>query len=61
MSNNDTVTCFVCQKEFKRNETTVNSEVLMPVCNNCKGTVEERKEIEKQIDSLSDGWFCGGM
>ena len=30
--------CFVCKKDFPAGKTTVNQEVMLPVCNNCKGT-----------------------
>lgn len=55
------VKCFVCGQTFDKKATTVNPEVLMSVCKQCKGSNKEKEQVRTQIESLSDGWFCGGM
>lgn len=51
--------CFVCKKYFPVVETSINKEVYMPVCNNCKGTEKEKQAVEDNLDSLADGLVCG--
>lgn len=54
------VKCFVCEQTFTKGETTINRETMLHVCSSCKGTSAEKIAIDEAIDSLSDGWFCGG-
>jgi hypothetical protein len=51
--------CFVCQKQLPVENIEVNQELMLPVCNTCKGTEEERKAVEEYNDSLADGFVCG--
>lgn len=51
--------CFVCKKEINRAKTELNPKVNLPVCNECKGTGEEKKVEEEYLDSLADGLVCG--
>jgi len=51
--------CFVCKKNYPADEISVNNEVLLPVCNKCKGTEKEKQTVEEYLDSLADGLVCG--
>jgi NMD protein affecting ribosome stability and mRNA decay len=51
--------CFVCQIETTKNNSEINQEVNMPVCNICKGTPLEKQKIAELLDSLADGLVCG--
>jgi hypothetical protein len=52
-------TCFVCHNAVTPENSEINKEVYLPVCNVCKGTEEEKKAVEEQLDSLADGLVCG--
>ena len=52
-------TCFVCQREVTPENSSINKEVYLPVCNFCKETDKEKKAVEEQLDSLADGLVCG--
>jgi len=52
-------TCFVCKKAVTSDNSDLNMVVNMPVCKNCKGTEDERKEEKEMLDSLADGFVCG--
>ena len=51
--------CFVCQVEVNVGNSTLNPEVNLPVCNNCKGTQKEKETVVEFLDSLADGLVCG--
>lgn len=51
--------CFVCQRPVTPENSTLNPEINLPVCNPCKGTEQEKKAVEEQLDSLADGLVCG--
>jgi hypothetical protein len=51
--------CFVCNKSYPAGETSINNEVMLPVCTQCKGTEKEKKTVEEYLDSLADGLVCG--
>jgi len=51
--------CFVCKKNYPADKTSINKEVYLPVCNNCKGTEKEKQTVEEYLDSLADGLVCG--
>jgi len=51
--------CFVCKTNYPADEISVNNEVLLPVCNKCKGTEKEKQTVEEYLDSLADGLVCG--
>jgi hypothetical protein len=51
--------CFVCQIEFPINQLELNSDVNLMVCNNCKGTKQEKDTVAELLDSLADGLVCG--
>jgi hypothetical protein len=51
--------CFVCGAAGKETGFTLNTAVMMPVCDACKGTDEEKRKETELLDSLADGLFCG--
>lgn len=51
--------CFVCKIEVSIENSLLNTEVNLPVCNNCKGTVKEKETVTGLLDSLADGLICG--
>ena len=52
-------TCFVCKRAVTPINSSINIVVNMPVCNQCKGTEQEKKEEREVLDSLADGFVCG--
>ncbi|QGY47129.1 hypothetical protein GM418_26735 [Maribellus comscasis] len=52
-------TCFVCRSAVTSENSEINKEVFLPVCNTCKGSDKEKKAVEEQLDSLADGLVCG--
>ncbi|MBT6765406.1 MAG: hypothetical protein HOA90_12835, partial [Prolixibacteraceae bacterium] len=46
--------CFVCQTKITANNSELNLEVNLPVCNSCKGTEKEKQKTEEYLDSLAD-------
>ncbi len=51
--------CFVCQVEVAKENSTLNEDVNLPVCNDCKGTQKEKETVAEFLDSLADGLVCG--
>jgi hypothetical protein len=51
--------CFVCQKPVDQGNSTINKEFNLPVCNDCRGTDEEKKAIEELREGLAEGFVCG--
>jgi len=51
--------CFVCQVAVTKENSILNTEVNLPVCNTCKGTDTERETVAELLDSLADGFVCG--
>lgn len=51
--------CFVCKKPLTNEDYTMNEEVFLTVCSDCKGSEEEKKQVEAYLDSLADGFVCG--
>lgn len=51
--------CFVCQAEVGEENSVLNLEVNLRVCDDCKGTSEEKRIIDELLDSLADDLFCG--
>ncbi len=51
--------CFVCKNKITENNWQLNSEVNLPVCNQCKDTTKEQKTVEEYLDELADGLVCG--
>lgn len=51
--------CFVCQVEVTEENSALNQEVILPVCNNCKGSDKEKETVKELLDSLADGLVCG--
>ncbi len=51
--------CFVCKNKITENNWQLNSEVNLPVCNQCKDTTKEQKTVEVYLDELADGLICG--
>jgi len=51
--------CFVCKKEVTTNNSKLNLEVNLPVCNLCEGTEKEKETVEEYLNSLADDLVCG--
>ena len=51
--------CFVCKKEVAKSNSQFNTEVNLPVCNACKGTLKEKETVQEYLDELADGLVCG--
>ncbi len=51
--------CFVCQTRVNTENSVLNYDVNLPVCNICKGTEKEKETIAELLDSLADGLVCG--
>ena len=52
-------TCFVCKKEVEAEKYSLNPQVNLPVCYECKGTSLEKQTEDEYLDSLADGLVCG--
>lgn len=51
--------CFVCQVDVTNENSVLNTEVNLPVCNACSGTDKEKETVVEFLDSLADGLVCG--
>ncbi len=51
--------CFVCQEQLSLENMKVNQELMLPVCNACRGTEKEKKAVQEYNESLADGLICG--
>jgi len=51
--------CFVCQVDVTNENSELNTDVNLPVCNACCGTAKERETVVEFLDSLADGLVCG--
>jgi len=51
--------CFVCQVDVTKENSVLNAEVNLPVCNACRGTEKEKEAVAELLDSLADGLVCG--
>jgi len=51
--------CFVCHVEVSGENSTLNLQVNLPVCNTCKGTQKEKETVAELLDSLADDLVCG--
>lgn len=51
--------CFVCQAEITKENSVLNQEVNLLVCQNCVGTPLEKDKVLELLDSLADGLVCG--
>jgi len=51
--------CFVCQVDVTNENSELNTEVNLPVCNACSGTDKEKETVVEFLDSLADGLVCG--
>ncbi|GAB1451655.1 hypothetical protein MASR2M47_17110 [Draconibacterium sp.] len=51
--------CFVCESVTTQENSELNLDVNLHVCNNCKGTPAEKEKIFELLDSLADGLVCG--
>lgn len=52
-------TCFVCKKQLISNTYTLNTKVNLPVCNECKGSDNERMAQNELLEGLAEGFVCG--
>ena len=58
MENNFAKKCFVCGKELE--EVKIKNKVTnLPVCENCRGTEQEKAKEKEALDSMADGFVCG--
>lgn len=51
--------CFVCGKDLTDENSTINSQVNLPVCDSCKGTDQEKEKIAELLEGLAEGFVCG--
>jgi hypothetical protein len=51
--------CFVCQVQLSMENMKVNQELMLHVCNDCRGTEKEKKAVQEFNESLADGFICG--
>lgn len=51
--------CFVCEHTFSENKVSLNNEVNLFVCHDCKGTEHEKQKEAELLDSLAEGFVCG--
>ncbi|WP_010661860.1 hypothetical protein [Marinilabilia salmonicolor] len=52
--------CFVCKKDLSQSQNkSFNTRTNLPVCEECKGTEEEKKAEKEALDSLAEGFICG--
>lgn len=51
--------CFVCKKEVSSDNSKLNIEVNLPVCESCSGSDKEKETVKELLDSLADGFVCG--
>lgn len=56
---NINISCFVCKKKVDKSTSQINKELLLPVCNSCKNTDNEKKAVKEYLESLADGFVCG--
>jgi len=49
--------CFVCQMDVTKENSELNTEVNLPVCNHCKGTKKKRKLLLNFLTALLMDWF----
>ncbi len=50
--------CFVCGKILEEVQHK-NMITNLPVCDDCKGTEQEKLKEKEALDSLADGFVCG--
>jgi hypothetical protein len=58
MNNDFAKKCFVCEKQLK-NIKHKNQVTMLPVCDDCIGTEDEKKKEQDALNSLADGFVCG--
>lgn len=51
--------CFVCMIEVNKENSTLNPEVNLPVCESCKGSEKEKETVIEYLDSLAEDLVCG--
>lgn len=51
--------CFVCETEITPENSSINTQVNLPVCNNCKGTPREKEKIDELLEGLAERFVCG--
>lgn len=51
--------CFVCGKETDPQNTKINKQLNLPVCDKCSGTEEEEIAVEDLNLGMADGFVCG--
>lgn len=52
-------TCFVCKKAVTPENSELNTNVNLAVCEECRGTEAEKHAEKEALDSLADGFVCG--
>lgn len=51
--------CFVCQTPIQSDKYTIELSINLPVCNDCRGTDDEKKAIQTLLEGMADGFVCG--
>lgn len=51
--------CFVCGKENDLQNTKINKQLNLPVCDECNETEEEKKVVDDLTEGMADGFVCG--
>lgn len=51
--------CFVCGHEVDPETAAINSQLNLPVCDNCAGTDAEKKAFDELMEGLAEGFVCG--
>lgn len=51
--------CFVCEQKIDQSTCSKNGSVNLPVCDNCKGSKEEKDKESELLEGMADGFVCG--
>ncbi|WP_163711876.1 hypothetical protein [Mangrovibacterium lignilyticum] len=58
MTENFQKKCFVCEEPVNEG-CSKNIEINLPVCENCRGTENEKKAVKDLQEGMADGFVCG--
>ncbi len=51
--------CFVCEAPIVSGNYSYNTMVNLPVCQQCKGTDNEKKMVDDLLEGLAERFVCG--